>query len=245
ETMTTHGGAGAAVGAVCEPSAPPAVVELLPLPEGIPEELPVLCCGRRAVLLLRTQRVQYDGAMMPVANFEKICGRGDAKKWKASLWLVDEDGNPVRQVGDMLAEKKVDRNILTRLMANAAQYEAYMEWQQQQQQHQHQQQEQEQERQGQAVREELMADDRTEDPAVSGGGGGGIGINGCDVADVITADLGASSEVGVEVRGDGAIWPSGGEQEGAAGVPSDAAAARDGVGRVASAAAVGKPPMKA
>ncbi|GIL47092.1 hypothetical protein Vafri_4003, partial [Volvox africanus] len=217
--------------AICEPSAPPAVVELLPLPEGIPEELPVLCCGRRAVLMLRTQRVQYEGALMPVANFEKICGRGDAKKWKSSLWLVDEYGNPVRQVGDLLAEKKVDRNALTRLMSNAAQYEAYAEWQQQQQQ-------QHDEQRRPEGREELMPDCAA-DRGVSGG------VNSCcDVADV-TAHQVAVGEARVEgVRGEVAVGPSGDEREGAVGITAEAALTRDGIGgslSIATAAAVGNP----
>lgn len=35
---------------------------------------------------LRTQRVTYDGQEMSASRFEQLCGKGDAKKWKSSLW---------------------------------------------------------------------------------------------------------------------------------------------------------------
>lgn len=40
-------------------------VDLLPLPEGVPEVLPVSCTGRRAQLILRTQVALHSG--VPVA----------------------------------------------------------------------------------------------------------------------------------------------------------------------------------
>ncbi len=70
-------------------AAPPTKVELMPMPEGLHDEIPVVCCGRRALLHVRTQRVVYNETLMAVSHFEKICGRGDAKKWKSSLWWVD------------------------------------------------------------------------------------------------------------------------------------------------------------
>ena len=56
------------------------------MPDGVPETVNVVCQGRHGVLNVRTQRVVHDGTDMPVSQFEKVCGRGDAKKWKHSLW---------------------------------------------------------------------------------------------------------------------------------------------------------------
>jgi hypothetical protein len=36
-------------------------VELLPLPPDVPEEVPIVCNGHEALLLVRSQRVLYDG----------------------------------------------------------------------------------------------------------------------------------------------------------------------------------------
>lgn len=69
--------------------------ELLPLLEGVPEEIPVHCNGRSALLVIRTQRVLFNGQDMSASKFELTCGKGDAKKWKCSLWLEDENGEPV------------------------------------------------------------------------------------------------------------------------------------------------------
>lgn len=67
----------------------------MPLPEGVPEEVPVNCNGRSALLVIRTQRVLFNDQDMSASKFEALCGKGDAKKWKCSLWLEDEEGEPV------------------------------------------------------------------------------------------------------------------------------------------------------
>lgn len=71
--------------------APPAV-ELLPLPPGIPELVPIMCNGRSGQLNIRTQRVLHAGAETSASRFEQICGKGDAKKWKSSLLAEGDDG---------------------------------------------------------------------------------------------------------------------------------------------------------
>ena len=43
---------------------------------------------------VRSQRVSYNGAEVSASKFEAICGRADAKKWKLSLWVCDEEGEP-------------------------------------------------------------------------------------------------------------------------------------------------------
>ena len=64
-----------------------------PLPEGVPEQLDVVCNGRQAQLIVRSQRVLFGGQEISASRFEQLCGKGDAKKWKTSVWKTDEDGD--------------------------------------------------------------------------------------------------------------------------------------------------------
>ena len=82
---SSHTEAGSA-GQVCDPAVLQAV-QLLPLPAGVPEEVPVICNGRSGLLNLRTQRVLHNGAELSASRFEALCGKGDAKKWKCSVHL--------------------------------------------------------------------------------------------------------------------------------------------------------------
>jgi hypothetical protein len=68
------------------PSGPPPRAELVPPPDGMPESCLVCCNGRVGEMHLRTQRVVHEGQEMSASKFEALCGRGDAKKWKMSLW---------------------------------------------------------------------------------------------------------------------------------------------------------------
>ena len=63
------------------------------MPEGVPEELRVTCAGRSAVLNIRSQIVTFGGQRMSASRFETVCGKGDAKKWKSSIWVEGEDGS--------------------------------------------------------------------------------------------------------------------------------------------------------
>ena len=71
---------------------------LMTLPEGVPDELHVACAGRLAVLTVRSQTVTFGGQTMSASRFEAVCGKGDAKKWKSSLWAASPEGIPL-QVG--------------------------------------------------------------------------------------------------------------------------------------------------
>lgn len=64
----------------------------MPLPEGVPEVLNVTCNGRSGRLLVRSQRVLQGDTEMSASKFEQVCGKGDAKKWKSSIWTEGEDG---------------------------------------------------------------------------------------------------------------------------------------------------------
>ena len=70
-------------------------MELLPLPPGVPEVLPVVCNGRHGQLVVRTQRVRHGDTEMSASKFEQMCGKGDAKKWKCSIWLEGDDGEQI------------------------------------------------------------------------------------------------------------------------------------------------------
>lgn len=73
-----------------KPKGPPPKVELVDIPSDVPEQVPIFCNGRNAVLDIRLQRVIYEGDEMPPSRFEQVCGKGDAKKWKATLFHFSE-----------------------------------------------------------------------------------------------------------------------------------------------------------
>ena len=75
------------------------VATLALLPEGVPEELHVACAGRLAVLTVRSQTVTFGGQTMSASRFEAVCGKGDAKKWKSSLWAASPEGIPLQVRG--------------------------------------------------------------------------------------------------------------------------------------------------
>ncbi|WIA10783.1 hypothetical protein OEZ85_010952 [Tetradesmus obliquus] len=131
----TSAGAGAAVKRSGE-KPPPAPVELLPLPANTPDQVDVVCNGRPGVLVVRAQRVLVGGQELTASRFEAMCGKGDAKKWKSSLWTADETGEPQRSMGDWLSERGLDKNALSKLAANWAAVEARRAWEEQQQQQQ-------------------------------------------------------------------------------------------------------------
>lgn len=92
-------------------------VKLLPLPDGVPEGVPVECNGKRGSLLVRSQRVVYGGEEMTASRFEQMCGKGEAKKWKCSLWYADREGRSEVQMHDWLAIHGLDRRMLANLQA--------------------------------------------------------------------------------------------------------------------------------
>ncbi|KAK9827616.1 hypothetical protein WJX81_006673 [Elliptochloris bilobata] len=103
----------------------PELARLEPLAPGVPESVPVVCAGRTGLLHVRTQRVAYVGGEVSASRFETLCGKGDAKKWKTSIWLAGENNSQEMVMQDWLAERKLDRKALAALAANAAAVEAY------------------------------------------------------------------------------------------------------------------------
>ena len=49
-------------------------VPLSPLPEGVPEQVDVVCNGRQAQLIVRSQRVLFGGQEISASRFEQLCG---------------------------------------------------------------------------------------------------------------------------------------------------------------------------
>jgi hypothetical protein len=83
-----------------EPGGPePPPVELLPLPDGAPERVDIVCNGREGVFVVRPARVEAGGEDMAPSRFEAACGRGDAKKWKTSLYERLDGGAQGRNLG--------------------------------------------------------------------------------------------------------------------------------------------------
>ncbi|KAG1679268.1 hypothetical protein FOA52_009298 [Chlamydomonas sp. UWO 241] len=126
--LARAGGAVSPLGQPLEPTGPPPAAELMPLPEGVPETVVVACNGRLGVFHVRTQRVSVGDDEMSASKFEAQCGKGDAKKWKSTLYAATEDGQPLCQMQDWIARMKLDRNALARLLANAVAVEAYEGW---------------------------------------------------------------------------------------------------------------------
>ena len=78
-------------------------------PAALPEELPVVCNGLTATFLPATQKVRLDDrSMVPPRQFEKLAGRNQAKKWKASIRVRKKDGAPGRTLGDWFVEMGLD-----------------------------------------------------------------------------------------------------------------------------------------
>ncbi|DBA81836.1 TPA: hypothetical protein ACH3X1_007555 [Trebouxia sp. C0004] len=104
---------------------PPVAVELTPLPNGVPEVLHVTCNGRSGLLLVRTQRIQHGESEISASKFEQVCGKGDAKKWKCSIWTEAEDGSQDMMMQEWLALHKLDRKQLAALAGNAQAAQVY------------------------------------------------------------------------------------------------------------------------
>jgi hypothetical protein len=92
-----RGGQGGGRGVTFEGEESPEHVELLELPPGVPELLPVVCNGHRAQLALRTQRVVYRGQEMAPSRFEAMAGategvqgacRGLGASWRLACMPV-------------------------------------------------------------------------------------------------------------------------------------------------------------
>ena len=94
---------------------------------GIPEYVDIVCAGRVAVMSLRTQRIRFEGQDVTASKFEALCGKGDAKKWKCSIWQYNPTtGEPIQMMQDWLNEKKLDRKALTDIANNWYEYNEWM-----------------------------------------------------------------------------------------------------------------------
>lgn len=62
------------------------------------------------------------------SRFEQICGKGEAKKWKCSLWYVGENGEQPMQMQDWLIYMNLDRKVLSNLQSNLTAYNLYQQY---------------------------------------------------------------------------------------------------------------------
>lgn len=112
-------------------TAPPPVVELLPLPEGCPDRINVACNSRRGVFVVRSQKVEdgtRGGTELTPSRFEALAGKAEAKKWRSSLWAVGADGTQECQMGEWLANHKLDKQLLARLLTNWTAWLLRQQW---------------------------------------------------------------------------------------------------------------------
>lgn len=73
-------------------------VELMPLPEGAPEEQDVTCGSKSGVFVTRTQRVLVDGVEMSASRFEQVgVGCWLRRKHKFTQLHMSVRGNHLRQ----------------------------------------------------------------------------------------------------------------------------------------------------
>ena len=109
--------------------------------------------GPHAVLML-LQRAVYNGEDISLSRFEALAGKGDTKKWKASLSLLLPNGMPgqvwgrmgkgaaewgagttatvtcscLQTMQDWLDENRLDQRALDSLAKNAAEVQAWQEY---------------------------------------------------------------------------------------------------------------------
>ena len=77
---------------------------LLELREGIPEDVRITCNGHAGLMNVRTQRILAGTAEMSASRFEHVCGKGDAKKWKTSIWTEGPVGEPEEVMNQCLLD---------------------------------------------------------------------------------------------------------------------------------------------
>eukprot|EP00775_Hariotina_reticulata_P014033 gene14033-14148_t len=88
------------------------------LPEGVMEQMQVTCNGKSGTFVVRAQRVLVGGVEYTASRFEAMCGKGDAKKWKSSLYAVGEDGEPELGSRSRVKGKGLGRQMKRRRMKN-------------------------------------------------------------------------------------------------------------------------------
>ncbi|CAG9464975.1 unnamed protein product [Pedinophyceae sp. YPF-701] len=88
------------------------------LPEGMPEELRIVCNGKSGVMHMRTQKVQYNGQELTASRFEHLSGRGDAKKWKISICVELDDGEAGETMQEFFERFEWDRATMIEYAQN-------------------------------------------------------------------------------------------------------------------------------
>lgn len=70
----------------------------------VPERVQVMCNGYEGWLDLKTFVVYHGETTMTPTEFERYCGKGASKKWRNSVWKVDEHGNRKQTIGSFLVQ---------------------------------------------------------------------------------------------------------------------------------------------
>ena len=109
------------------PWVPEVLEPLLPLPEGCPETINVSCNTKFGIFNVRTQNVTHEGMEMAASRFEAVSGKAQAKKWKSSLWVCDEECAPIMVIKLWLDEMGLSRNILGQLFQNVKNRNLFLE----------------------------------------------------------------------------------------------------------------------
>uniref|UniRef100_A0A7S3U9B8 ARID domain-containing protein n=1 Tax=Picocystis salinarum TaxID=88271 RepID=A0A7S3U9B8_9CHLO len=70
----------------------------------VPERVQVMCNGYEGWLDLKTFLVYHGETTMRPTEFERYCGKGASKKWRNSVWKLDEYGNRKQTIGSYLVQ---------------------------------------------------------------------------------------------------------------------------------------------
>lgn len=65
---------------------------------------------------------------MTAAKFEQYCGKGEAKKWKSTIWATGENMELLCPMGEWLTRHNLDRKTLQTFQQNALAVKAWEEY---------------------------------------------------------------------------------------------------------------------
>lgn len=78
------------------------------------ERVQVWCNGYQGWLELNTLMVHHGEQTMAPTAFERYCGKGASKKWRTSVWKIDQHGNREQTIGSYLIQRGLHVTIATR-----------------------------------------------------------------------------------------------------------------------------------
>ena len=73
------------------------------LAQQAPGRVDVICSSLRALFNVRSGQIELStGGIVSPSEFERLAGKGSAKKWKASVRVLKENGDPGQTIGEWL-----------------------------------------------------------------------------------------------------------------------------------------------